>query len=189
MMSDSMQQKIAADFAELKARLTRLEKAYNPADDNLHFDAVPRADAALFDALLKLAQEGLAKVRQHHTYFSHSKHQRLYDDGMFWYGLCLLASAAARRVAGDKAQHTISPAAVNALTELFVEVSEYSTVGGGCDMEKRNWEALGNILWAFYSDTLVTLARHKSQALGLTPVIQFVEGTIARVNEVRQREE
>lgn len=187
-MSGSRQEKIAADFAGLKARLKRLEKTYNPADDNLHFDAVPHADADLFDALLKLAQEGLAKVRQHHTYFSNSKHQRLYDDGMFWYNLCLLASAAARRVASDEAQHTIAPAVVNALTELFVEISEYSTVGGGCDMEKRNLEALGNILWAFYSDTLVALARQKSQAVGSTPVIQFVEGTIVRVNDTRQHD-
>jgi hypothetical protein len=186
MMSESMQQKIEADFAELHARLARLKKTYNPADDNLHFHAVPHADAALFDALLTLAQDGLAKVRQHHTYFSNNE---LYDDGMFWYNLCLLASAAAGRVASDEAQHTIAPAVVNALTELFVEISEYSTVGGGCDMTKRNFEALGNTLGAFYSDNLVSLARQKSHTVGSKPVIQFVEGTIARVNEVRQREE
>ena len=186
-MSGSRQEKIAADFAGLKARLKRLEKTYNPTDEVLEIDAAPHADAALFDALLKLAQEGLAKVRQHHTYFSNPNNE-LYDDGMFWHGLLKLASGAARRVASDKAQNTIAPEVVNALTEIFVEISEYSTVGGGNDMEKRNLEALGNTLWAFYSDTLVALARQKSQAIGSQPVIQFVEGTIARVNDTRQHD-
>ena len=46
-----------------------------------------------------------------------------------------------------------------------------------------------NTLLAFYSNNLVAPDRQKCHALGLNQVIQFVEDTIVRVNEVRQREE
>ena len=176
-----MREQIKADFQEIHARLRQLEKAHNPQDENLHFVPIVQADASLYVALLQLAREGLAKVRQHRDYFL--KHD-LYDDGMFWYDLFVLISAGGVRVVADKGRSSITPEVINGLTEVLVEISEYTVLGIGGDIIKRNYEALGNTLWAFYSDDLVTLARLKGREVG---VREFVAEAISGAQKLRNR--
>lgn len=177
-----MREQIEADFQEIHTRLRQLEKAHNPQDENLHFVPVAQVDANFYVTLLQLAREGLAKVRQHRDYFL--KHA-LYDDGMFWYDLFLLISAAGVRVEAGKVRSSITPEAVNGLTEVLVAISEYTVLGVGGDITKRNYEALGNTLLAFYNDDLVTLARLKGREVG---VGKFVAEAISRVQKCRNDE-
>lgn len=172
--------KIRSDFEKIHFRLKQLEKIYNPQNENLHFTALERADTKLYSELLALAQEGLRTVRQHRKYFS--KHP-LYDDGMFWYCLFLITSSAAARVSTDKIQGDIPSDIVKKLTELLVEISEFSTVHHG-DIVKRNYEALANTLCAFYTKDLIDLVREKSSAMDSKAVTDFVNWTIRRVEEI-----
>lgn len=177
-----MREQIMADFQEIHARLRQIEKAHNPQGENLHFFPVAQADASLYVDLLQLARKGLAKIRQHRDYFL--KHA-LYDDGMFWYDLFLLISAGGVRVKAGKSRSSITPEVINGLTEVLVEISVYTVLGIGGDIIKRNYEALGNTLWAFYSDDLVTLARLKAREVG---VIKFVDEAISGVQKLRNNE-
>jgi hypothetical protein len=177
-----MGDKIAKDFEQLHTRLRLLEAEYNPHAVNLHFDGpLVRADRKLYDDLLQLTRDGLDRVRQHRASVLRKS---LYSDGMFSYDLCLLISAAAMRTHGDKTQDTIAEDVVKALTESLVELSEYSAGGG--DMHQRNFEALRNTLWAFYSGDLLEVARLKSRAVQSRKVARFVKDVISSVDEAQQ---
>ena len=153
----SMLESMAGEFSGLRGRLLALEKTYSPAGENLHFEPLSRADAALYKALLGLAKDGLTKVRTHREYFpEHS----LYDDGMFWYDLLLLISAAAQRMHADRGHHAVPTETATALVETLVEISEFTVLGG--DITKRNFEALGNTLWTFWSLDVAYAAREAS---------------------------
>ncbi|MGE5446043.1 MAG: hypothetical protein ACM3SR_15860 [Ignavibacteriales bacterium] len=60
--------KISDDFKKMHAELKRLEKSYNPQNENLHFTTVELADTKLYSALLSLGHRGLQTVRKHHNY-------------------------------------------------------------------------------------------------------------------------
>ena len=170
---------IEAEFQELHAELTELERVHNPSEENLHFECLSRADAELYTELLELANGGLQKVRQHRRFFL--EHD-LYSDGMFWYDLFLMISAAAVRIHRDKLQATIPTVTVEALTERLVQISEFTlppNLGG--DITKRNYEALGNTLWAFPGDKLIDTAKEAARQIGTEPVQEFVDGTISHI--------
>jgi hypothetical protein len=49
--------KIKADFKKVKLTLRKIENKYNPNDDNLHFNAIQKADLNLFSGLFKLTHD------------------------------------------------------------------------------------------------------------------------------------
>ena len=174
-----MDNNIEDDFKIIHSELRKLEKIYNPYEKNLHFFNLEKVDDKLYSQLLSLAREGLATVQKHRDYFSSHV---LYDDGMFWYDLFLIISAAALKVKADKKQQEIPGNIVEELTKLLVDMVEFSMPGG--DIVKRNHEALGNTLYCFYNSTLLNLVREWSRSNGDNEIIDFVEWTIGRVEEV-----
>ncbi|MCH9037383.1 MAG: hypothetical protein IH860_08735 [Chloroflexi bacterium] len=172
---------VERDFRVPRTRLKRLEKVYNPHDDNLHFTPLARADAELYSALLDLAQVGLKTVRQHGDYFLRNA---LYDDGMFWYDLLLLIKSAGVQVVNTRTQSSISGDTVERLVDALVDISNFTLSGGGGDMEKRNYEALGNTLWAFHSEELVKIARKRAAVVGSQEVMEFVDGAIKAAEDL-----
>lgn len=172
------QDSVETQFEDLHARLKSLEQSYNPERENLHFSMLDRSDADIYGELLSLAQDGLRKVRQNRSFFLKN---RLYDDGMFWYELCLLISSAVLTTAGYHQQETVRKDILINLIETLVDIAEYSTTGDGDDMWKRSHEALGNTLLAFDDVNLIRLVQAKAKALGLERVNQFIDHTIATV--------
>jgi hypothetical protein len=142
---------VEGHFADLREALRQLELKYNPTKENLHFTPPFPADAALFAELVALADQGLARVRSLSWFFS--KHA-LYADGMFWYRLFLLISAAGVQGRRDGLERTVSFETLRQLVEILVDISEFSLVHSG-DIIKRNHETLGNIIYGFYSPRLV----------------------------------
>ena len=175
-----MKNEIENEFAGIHNRLRLLEKKYNPEGENLHFAGIKIPDADLYAAIVSLAKGGLIVVQNHREYFLKNS---LYADGMFWYDLFLMASSAALGVISNKAQKSIPKTEIRNLIEILVKISDFSTVNGG-DITKRNHEALGNTLYAFYSDDMVELAREKGDSIGLDSVIDFVDWTIRRVEKI-----
>ena len=174
-----MDKKIENDFKKILSELRELEEIYNPHGENLHFFCLEKIDDKLYPQLLSLAREGLASVRKHHDYFlSHS----LYDDGMFWYQLFVMISAASLKVKTEKKQQEVPSDIVEELIKLLVDMVVFSISGG--DILKRNHEALGNTLFCFYSSDLVNLVRERGKSEGDHKIIDFIEWTINRVEEV-----
>ena len=173
------EESVKADFVELHDRLRVLEKKYNPHDENLHWYPLAQVDRELYDTLLSLAGEGLKTVHRHYDYFSRGS---LYDDGMFWYDLFLMISSAACRAKKDNAQKAVPNELLEKLVEYLVDISEFSTVHGG-DITKRNYEALGNTLWAFYSGDLIRFASNRARKNKSKEVAPFVKGTIYRIQK------
>jgi hypothetical protein len=170
---------IKQDFVQLRKLMNSVEKEYNPDGKNLHFEQLAQGDDYLFDKLLKLSSVGLQTVRKHHDFFIKG---RLYSDNMYWYDLCLLISAAS----GIGNTLTYVPKnSLEGIVKNLVEISEYATATGG-DMWKRNHEALGNILIAFYDEALIKMAINQSKLVGLNRVKDFVKDTISSVEEVRK---
>lgn len=182
-----MSNKIENEFEVIHSKLRQLKQIYNPLNKNLHFYSLEKADAELYVHLLELAQEGLEKVRKHSVYFSR---HALYDDGMFWYELFLTIGAASIRIRADQNQQIISENIVKELTELLIDISEFTCVHPvqGGDIYKRNHEALANMLYGFYSKDLVEFACKRSRESGFKNMSEFVELTIGRVKEMVREE-
>jgi hypothetical protein len=176
-----MESDIKSEFRDIHDRLNQLKSAYNPQNKNLHFDCLERVDADLYTELLQLAAEGLKRVNKHRDYFLENS---LYDDGMFWYNLCLMISAAASRVLTDGTQNQIPEHLVVGLTENLIEISEYA-IGDG-DMHKRVYEAMVNTLWAFYGEELIKQAQQKSRTINQNNVMHFVDNIILHVDELKK---
>lgn len=175
--------KIEKEFEIIHSKLRQLKQTYNPSGENLHFYNLEKADVELYAKLLELAREGLDKVRKHSVYFSR---HALYDDGMFWYELFLTIGAAALRIRADQNQQNISENVIRELTELLIDISEFTCVhpAQGGDIYKRSYEALGNMLYGFYNKDLVEFARKKSRESGFEKVSEFVELTIGKVEKM-----
>jgi hypothetical protein len=169
-------------FADLRARVGEINQAYNPDDENLHFVPSLKANVRLYSELLALARDGLARVITYEWYFSS---HALYADGMFWYDLFLLISSAGVEAQRQRLAEQVPQDVVRGLVEVTVDIMRFSMVHLG-DIVKRNHEALGNTLYGFYSPALMDLARTRAAASGSEPVIEAVEATLSRVEEVRQ---
>ncbi len=179
-----LREQIEADFEETHNRLRNIEKLYNPHKLNLHFDDLPRADAELYRELLVLSREGLEKVKHHGEYFSsHS----LYDDGMFWYDLFLLINAAALKIIRDGIQTEIPREIAMELIENLIEITTYSTVHLG-DIIKRNHEALGNSLIAFYSKKTLELVYRRMRAISSNRAKELINCSIISAEELVKKE-
>jgi hypothetical protein len=176
------QKKIEADFNEIHRKLKRIEKKYNPNDDNLHFACLQKPDVDLFRKLLSLSRAGLKKVEHYDDFFSSAS---LYADGMFWYFLFLMISAASRGVMDKEAKNEIPQELIYDLTDILIQISRYSQANPG-DITIRNHEALGNTLLAFYSKDLVKFIRKKKNAIDSKAAKDFIIWTLKRVEEVKK---
>ena len=149
------------DFKPLRARLERLERRYNPDQQNLHFEVLPAADGgSAYPALVDLAMRSVRR-RPALALFLHGELAvRRWDvlvlTCSFW------ISAASGRVAADKAQSYIPAKFVDDLLLILVRIGQFSTVNGG-DITKRNHEALGNTLLRFYEKRRVSPPARNSQ--------------------------
>jgi hypothetical protein len=168
---------VSRHFESLRSRLRRLEQEYNPDNENLHFNPLSQADSELYPAMLALADEGLQVVRQHDAYFSR---HALYDDGMYWYDLFLFISAAAARIRIDKSPASVSPELVDGLILILARMTRYSNVHGG-DIAKRNDEALGNTLLAFYNKKRILDLKVRSKREPMQ-----IDWVLTRVAQVRK---
>jgi hypothetical protein len=132
-------------FSDLKSRLDLAKDRYRPTQDGVAHGCLARGDADLYPSLLVLARDGLKAVQQFDPYFlTHD----LYDDGMFWYGLCCFISGAAIRVEADHAEAYIPAATIDELLDILCQMSRYS---GGGDIANRMLEAHAETLIGFYS--------------------------------------
>lgn len=175
------EQAVARRFAPLLGQLTALEQAANPDGVNLHWGPLPMPDAALFAQLCELARKGLLAVRAHRRYFL--RHD-LYDDGMYWYRLCLLISGAASACIGRSETH-VPNALTTRLTLYVTELSEFTVLGG--DMLKRNYEAAGNLLLAFDSESLRQAVLSHGKKRGCQAVSIFAKKTIERIDQLKAK--
>lgn len=111
--------KIEEDFKVIHNRLRKIEKKYNPNDDNLHFDSIQKPDPKLFTELLDLTHDGLKKVRLNSDFFLKNS---LYADNFFWYELFLIISSASLGVMKSKTQHEIPVRIVESLIDNLIIV-------------------------------------------------------------------
>lgn len=169
------------EFEPLRTELRKLERHCNPDNKNLHFYHPETVDSALFTSLLNLAREGLKKVNEHRDFFLYK--EALYADGQFWYGLFVLINSTVMKFKVDSRQGEIPDQDIETLLVILVEISEYTTAQPG-DILKRNYEALGNTLYAFYSKERVDFLLRKSREVGDKTVQNFVSEIITRVEEI-----
>jgi hypothetical protein len=174
-------QQVEDDFKDLRERLRVSIENAEPTESNLHFARLRHVDAHSFTDLTRLAHEGRTRVDEHREFFEKNA---LYADGMFWYDLCLTISSAALSYdsSDDKPLHELT----ESLVLILVLISRY-TVRFPSDMNKRNHEALGNLLLAADSDELTQAALAKAKLLGDTDVLTFVEQTVRAVEGTRFR--
>lgn len=179
-MNSEPQATVPRDFADLHGRLDTLEKRLNPANENLHFGPrLSNIGQEDFTEMLALAEDGLGKVREHESYFLEA---RLYADGMFWYRIFLLISAASLQ---SRQVPEVSEPTLRRLVEVLVDISRYSLVGGPSDIGKRNHEALGNLFCGFPSPALRVLAQDRAQHS--PKMAEFVAFTVRAVEAVEER--
>jgi hypothetical protein len=159
--------------------LTVLEQAANPDGLNLHWDPLPILDTALFAQLCELARKGLLAVRAHRRYFLR---RDLYDDGMYWYRLCLLITSAALAHNG-RSGTSVPNTLTTRLTIDVIDLSEFTVFGG--DMLKRNYEAAGNLLLAFDSESLRLAILSRGKKRGCRSVSVFAKRVVERIDRLR----
>ena len=158
-------------YEKVNDKLRKLEKHYNPKEENLHFYALERADAKLFSTLSSIGKKGLkiSKLPWKEKHFD--------VEFSFWYEFFLITSSAALGVKKAGFLKSIPGNILKKLVELLVDISEVSVKNGG-DLQKRNYEALGNILFAFYDRDLIEIAYNRSQKIGSSQVNEFIASTI-----------
>jgi len=167
-------------FSELHEKLRQLECSCNPSEKNLHFNQLQKVDPKLFADLLSLSEKGLKMVQENRDYFL--KHA-LYDDGMYWYDLCMIINSAVVTAKNTGIQSTVPEDVIRGLAKSLVLISEYALSTGG-DMLKRNYGALGNTFWAFHSEELAVWISECAQKSGPENVADYVEGVIEKINQI-----
>ena len=174
-----MMSKIETAFKGLNTSLRALIEQYNPKGENLHFAHLEKPDRLLYSRLVDLAKEGLKLANKH----KNALKRELYGDGMFWYDLCQAISSAALGVKQEKSQEEIPQELVEELLRILVQISEFSVETGG-DMYKRNYEALGNTLYAFNGQEFFDVVLIEKEKMGLESVSVFVDDTLGRIKRI-----
>ena len=163
----------------LKTRLYRIMKSYNPDRLNLHFDLPVRADLHLFEELFSIGHEawGIIKTNQ-------SWENSFY----LFYDYFLLTSSASIKILNSNNQKLFTNDVIVKLVLLIADISQMTTTPGfGGDITKRNHEALGNLLLAFYNlNNLRSIMISKARETGNQEVINFVQRTIECVKQVEK---
>jgi hypothetical protein len=102
----------------------------------------------------------------------------------FWYNYFLIISAISTGIKRSANSEGISQEVIYKIIKDLIDISEFSIIVLG-DLYKRNYEALGNILLAFYSDNLMNLVKKKKETITSEKVRSFLERTIEIVEENR----
>lgn len=183
-----MTERIAEYFDELNDQLRRIEKKYNPKENDLHFEdeAIPNVDDQLFYDLLQLSGKAIEIIKDQPDHYSNrtAYAHRMFD---FWYEYFLIISSASIRVKKSVNSDDYSKETIHSVIQDLIDISEFSTIVLG-DLYFRNHEALGNMLLAFYSDDLIDLVRKKKKTIKSKSVKGFLDDTIKKVEEIRMRD-
>ena len=183
-----MTENIAAYFEEILDQLRQIEEKYNPKENNLHFaaEAIPQADEELFCNLLQLSGKAIAIVKDEKDHYLNSTPYagRMFK---FWYDYFMIVSSASIRVKATANSADISQATIYSIIKELIYISEFSIIVSG-DLYKRNYEALGNTLLAFYSDDLMNLIKKEKTITKGKLVKDFLDMTIERVETFRNNE-
>jgi hypothetical protein len=179
-----MSENIRDSFKEMQVQLGKLEKKYNPQVKNLHFEteAIPKVDEKLFANLLQLSGEAIEIIKDEQDRYSN---RTPYASAMFnfWYDYFLIISSASIRVKNLANPGDFSKETIWGIIEDLIDISEFSIIVSG-DLYKRNYEALGNTLLAFYSDNLMNLVNNRKKTITSKEVRSFLGGTMKRVEEI-----
>ena len=183
-----MTERIAEYFDELNDQLRRIEKKYNPKENDLHFEdeAIPNVDDQLFYDLLQLSGKAIEIIKDQPDHYSNrtAYAHRMFD---FWYDYFLIISSASIRVKKSVNSDDYSKETIHSIIQDLIDISEFSIIVSG-DLYFRNHEALGNTLLAFYSDDLIDLVRKKKKTIKSKSVKGFLDDTIKAVEEIRMRD-
>jgi hypothetical protein len=174
-----MMSEIETAFKRVKTSLKDLMEQYNPKGENLHFTHLENPDSQLYSQLVDLPREGLKLANNYKKILK----RELYDDGMFWYDLCQAISSAALGVKQKNNQEEIPQEPVKELLRILVQISEFS-VGTGGDMYKRNYEALGNTLYAFNSPQFLDVVVNEKERISSESISAFVDNTLERIKRI-----
>ena len=181
-----MSEDIRDSFEEMQVQLGKLEKKYNPKGKNLHFasEAIPKVDEKLFTNLLQLSGEAIEIIKDEQDRYSN---RTPYARAMFnfWYDYFLIISSASIRVKHLANPGDFSKETILGIIEGLIDISEFSIIVSG-DLYKRNYEALGNTLLAFYDDGLIAFVMSKRKSISVTNGIGFLDMTLKSVGEIRK---
>ena len=173
-------EKLLNEFKILNEELNGIVRKYNPQNLNLKFSPIGKVDAELFSSLAELGDHGLGKVRQNYEYFGTHPLDII---GNYWNDFFIAVKASSLKVRDDKLQPHIPTVYYKELLTILVSMLQYSTTFGG-DVLKRNEEALGDVLYTFYSNDAVELIRNKSREINSAKVTSAVEYIIDRVESI-----
>jgi len=178
---------VKASFREMLAQLRELEKKYNPEVKNLHFEAIPRTDVELFNTLLQLSARAMEIVKEdEHRYSRNTDYALAMFD--FWYDFFLIINAASNRVLESSNADEFPKEAIYRIIEDLIDVSEFSTIVLG-DLYKRNCEALGNTLLAFYKKDLIVSVQKKRDSVTSEMTKGFLDTVLKGVAKIRDNKQ
>jgi len=158
-----MTEHIAAYFDELHDQLKRLEKQYNPKGDNLHFEAISKADNKLFDNLLKMSGKAIEIVKDEPDHYS-NKTPYAYKMFGFWYDYFLLINSASCRVIESANSDDFPQETRYRIIDDLIYIEEFADIVSG-DLTKRHISALSHTLEAFSSDNLMNFLKNKKKTI------------------------
>ena len=182
-----MPQQIEVDFKEMQARLRQLGKKYNPEEKNLLFEVIPTADAELFHNLSQLSGRAIEIVKDdEHRYSRNTAYALVMFD--FWYDFFLIIHAASNRVMKSANADDFSQEIIYRIIEDLIDISEFSTIVMG-DLYKRNYEALGNTLLAFYNKDLIVSVQKKRDSVTSEMTKGFLDTVLKGVAKIRDNKQ
>lgn len=161
MEGQSERERIEAEFKPLRDKLKLIEGKYNPNGDDLHFTHLRNPDDELFEKILILAQSGLELVNKNSEYFNNHD---LYDDGMFWYQVLLIVSAASAAYQPQRILSNPLNPTIQDILFILVDLLRY-TSRQYKDITKRNVEAIESTIYTFYNNPLIDSLVEKSIAI------------------------
>lgn len=182
-----MSANVEANFREMNTQLRLLEKKYNPEGKNLHFEAIPKTDEELFDSLQQLSVKAIEIVKKDgHRYSNKTAYADVMFD--FWYDFFLIISAASSRVIESANADDFPQDVIYRIVADLIDISEFSTIVLG-DLYKRNYEALGNTLIAFYNKDLIASVQKKRDSVSSKTAKGFLDVVLKGVARVRDNKQ
>lgn len=173
---------IEAYFVEMQAELRQIENIYNPQGRNLHFESFQSVDSELFEKLLYLSNRAILIVKDdEHRYAK----DNCYSGAMFnfWYDYFLIMNAISKHVIESGGKENYPYKTIKSLIDNLIIISEFSIIVLG-DIFKRNYEALGNTLLAFYDSNLISFVEIQKASFTSERVKSFVDGAIKNVRKI-----
>jgi hypothetical protein len=163
-------EKILDNFKE---QVDLMEKSYNPAHLNLHFENLIRADAKLFKKLLSIGLDAWKVIKINQSW----------KNAYWFYDFFQLISRGSGRILTENSQKYVSKDVIIQLALLLVEISQMTlTPDYSGDITQRNEEALANLLLAFKNiSNLRKMVLTRAKEMNDQNVINFATGAIEMV--------